>query len=122
MLVEGLPNDVKRAFDETKRAIGADAHTAAVMMARTLIAHVAVNQGAETNKSFAFYVNYLRDQHIIPLGAHPWVDRIRDVGNDVVHDLRFSDRNEATLMLEFATMLLQHVYEMPAKLASHVRP
>jgi hypothetical protein len=43
-----------------------NAFTGSVICCRKLLMHIAVSEGAEVNKSFAYYVRYLADKGHIP--------------------------------------------------------
>ena len=115
--VAHLPPDVQTLFTEARRAVSAGANTAAVMLCRTILMHLAVEQKAppktERGKSltFQYYVDYLVAQNLVPVGAKPWVDKIRELGNEAVHDLAVMSSGDAKLILEFTTLLLQILYE-----------
>lgn len=82
--------------------------------------HVAVDQGAEENKSFAHYVNYLVSQNLIPPGTKDWVDEVRELGNDATHEIKEFSLNEAKAAIDFVSMLLKLLYEYPARGAKSV--
>src|SRR3989442_1339700 len=54
--VQGAPPDVTRLYEEARRSAGANAPTAAVLVCRKILMHVAVEKGAEVGKSFLHYV------------------------------------------------------------------
>ena len=43
--------------------------------------HVAVSKGADEGKGFAYYAQFLADNHYVPPDAVPRVDHIRKKGN-----------------------------------------
>lgn len=115
--VDGLPDDVETIYLEVRRCIQYTAYTAAVLGMRGLLSHIAVDLGAEGNKSFNYYVSYLDEHHYITPNARGWVDILRSFGNEVTHELRVVTEGEAKRMLDFAEMLLRIVYEFPARAA-----
>jgi Domain of unknown function (DUF4145) len=94
-----------------------NAHTAAVMCCRKLLMNVAVSEGAEVGKGFAYYVKYLADEGHIPPKATTWVDYIRNKGNDANHEIKIMTRADAERLIKFSEMLLRIMYEHPAEVA-----
>jgi len=96
------------------------ASTAAVMLCRKLLVHVAVGQGlAEQNDkgrspTFASAVEYLQDEGIITKRMRPWVDRIREVGNEANHEIPSISAEVALDIATFTEQLLRLTYEMDA--------
>lgn len=121
--VEFLPDNIQILFREARLAKSVHANTAAVMVCRTIIMHVAVERGApEKNKqgqsnTFVFFINYLEEQSIIPKGAKGWVDKIRTLGNEAIHDLSIMTEHDTSLILGFTTLLLKITYETHGKLS-----
>jgi hypothetical protein len=77
--------------------------------------HVAVERGAEHNKPFAYYVDWLADQGIVTGDMKDWVGEIREFGNEANHDIVLMERDEAEALLTFVAMLLKVVYEYPER-------
>ena len=113
--VKNLPEDVQKIYTECRTACGSGCYTAAVILARTLLNHVAVDKGAEENKSFQFYVNYLIDNYM-PKNAKGWVDAIRALANDSTHRLEILEQQDAEQVIKFVMYLLKYIYELPAEL------
>jgi len=111
-----LPEKIDAIYSEINVAIGAGCFTAAVILARTAINHIAVDKGAEENKTFQYYVQFLVDNHFVPPNACDWIDKIRKMANKSVHDLEVWGRNEAELIGKFLMYLLIFVYELPASI------
>lgn len=86
------------------------------MIARTLLMHIAVEQRAEGNKSFAYYVDYLDQNHYIPPNGRQWVDFIRTSGNVANHEIVIKEREEAEKVIMFISSLLMFIYELPFEL------
>lgn len=112
--VKHLPERIEKIYDEVNSAIGAGCFTAAVTLARTAINHIAVDNGAEENKSFQHYVQYLVDNHFVPPNARGWVDKIRTMANETVHDLEIWGYHEAVTIGQFLMYLLVFIYELPS--------
>lgn len=113
--VQHLPPKVSAAYFEARAAIQAQASTAAVMMLRTLLLHVATERGFEKG-TFQEAVHWLAAQGHIPQKSLEWLDRVRTAGNEVTHDLVISRPDDAAQMLAFVETILRIVYEFPGVL------
>lgn len=110
-----LPDDVAGLYDEARYCMSVNAHTAAVLLGRKLLMHVAVAQGADENQTFGYYVGYLQEHGSITVSMAPWVDQIRTLGNEAAHELRVMTTEQAQELLTFVGMLLKVIYEYPEK-------
>jgi hypothetical protein len=91
------------------------AYTTATMACRKLLMHISVERGADANKSFQHYVEWLSENHYIPPGGEGWVSQIRTVGNEANHEITLVSHEMAERILSFTEMLLRFVYEFPAR-------
>lgn len=105
---------VSKLYNEARNATSANSFTAAVLCCRKLLMHIAVSKGAKEGESFAFYVQYLSDNHFVPPGAQIWVDHIRTKGNEANHEITIMTSEEAKELIDFSEMLLKIIYEFPA--------
>ena len=112
--VKHLSEAIAAVYDEVNGAIAAGCYTAAVILARTAIMHVAVEHGAEDNKNFQYYVNYLVTKGFVPPNANAWIDAIRKMANKSVHELEIWKKEDAEKIGTFLMYLLVFVYELPA--------
>jgi len=110
--VEGLPGDVDEAYHEARRCMGVSAYTAAELLCRKILMHVAVDKGAKPGKTFAEYVTHLADAGYVTPPMQPWVDLIRQHGNLATHELPPPDQQRAESTVMFTAELLRLVYEM----------
>ncbi len=106
---------VKKLYDEARDSYSKAAYTASVLCCRKLLMHIAVSKGAETNQKFIEYVEYLSTKNYIPPDATPWVDYIRQKGNEANHEIVIMSEEEARDLISFVGMLLKLVYEFPNK-------
>jgi hypothetical protein len=114
--VTSVPSkEVEALYEEARACMQVNAYTAAVMCCRKLLMNVAVSEGADEGKTFAYYVKYLADEGHIPVKAIKWVDYIRDKGNDANHEIRIMGREDAERLIRFSEMLLRIMYEYPAE-------
>jgi hypothetical protein len=112
--IGGLPPAVARAWDETGIAYGVGAYTAAEMMCRKLLMHIAVEAAKSVeHKHFAEYVKDLDKAGLIVAGHRAVVDQVKDRGNIANHELAASTQDEARVTLMFTQHLLISVYEIP---------
>jgi hypothetical protein len=113
--IDNLPKDILDLHNEIRDATAAGAYTAAVLAARKLLMHIAVELGAPTAQNFTAYVDYLVDNHYAPPNSKSWVDKIRQVGNEANHEIVIVGSVEATNIIKFIEMLLRFNYEFPAE-------
>lgn len=112
--VNHLPTDVAALYEEIRVTGPITAPSLVMLGCRKMLMHVAVERGAAENKNFLFYVDHLADNHIIPEGSKPWVDKLRSYGNEATHSIDVVSRDDASKALKFVEMLLRIVYEFPA--------
>ena len=103
--------EIKNAYTEAHKCFWYKAPTAAVMMCRKLLMHVAVDQGAKENLNYAEYVSFLKKKGYVPPTAYKMVDLVREIGNDANHELKSVDLTEAKNLLSFMEILLASIYE-----------
>jgi hypothetical protein len=115
--VSALPKDVEGLYDEARECVKANAFTAAVLVCRKVLMHLAVDHGAQPGQSFVQYVDHLARTGYVPPNGRAWVDHIRKKGNEATHEIVLMDRLEAERLLTFVEMLLRFIYEFPQKLA-----
>ena len=111
--IEHLPKDVETLYNEIRDAYSAGAYTCCVIAGRTLLANIAVEQGAEENKSFVYYVDYMVENFLPKSNSRPWVDKVRQLGNDSAHKYVIAEQEKAKLSIKFLEAILKNVYEFP---------
>ena len=114
--VPNLPTDIEQLYAQARSSTGVNAYTATVLVCRKLLMNIAVSKGAEANKSFADYVDYLSNKGFVPPDSKEWVDHIRTKGNEANHEIVLMKKEEAEELLEFIEMLLKIIYEFPARM------
>ena len=114
--VKGLPPLINILYGECRINYSNGCYTSSVLMARKLLMNIAVEQGADENKSFQYYVNYLDEKGYIPPNGKDWVDFIRSQGNEATHELIVREDVDAKKVLDFLASLLLFIYELPAVL------
>lgn len=109
-----LPDKIETLYNQIRRAVQYTAYIPATLGLRTLLMYIAVDKGAQKNKSFIDYINYLDNQNYIPPGCKEWIDLIRTAGNEATHTIQLVSQSQAESLLSFTEMLLTIVYEYPA--------
>lgn len=120
--VSSVPTKTYELYLEARRCTAASAHTAAVLLCRKILMHLAVEKGAPEGKTFFSYVEYLADNNYVPPDGKGWVDHIRKKGNEATHEIVVMEREDAGDLLAFVAMLLRIIYEFPAKIAASSTP
>lgn len=111
--VDSLPSDVESLYEEARRSTSNNCYTAAVLLCRKILMHIAVEKKASENQKFIEYVSYLADKGYVPPDGKHWVDHIRSKGNEANHEIAVMSRDDAKDLLLFIEMLLKFVYEFP---------
>lgn len=111
--IKNLPANIATLYDECRTCYANQCYTSSQMIARTLLMHIAVEQGAEEGWSFARYVNYLDDKGFIPPNGKQWVDFIRNSGNVANHEIVIKEKEETEKVISFLSTLLLVIYELP---------
>lgn len=116
--VKGLPGADERIWDEARTCFGASAYTAAVMLCRKLLLHVAVEKGLPPSNDkgrapgFKDCVDHLESEGVITRSMLGWVDRIKDVGNEATHEINPVSKDDAEAVGAFTQQLLTLAYAL----------
>lgn len=114
--IKNLPDDVKEVYFEIKESIKNRCFTAALLLGRKLIMHLAVNIAkAKEGENFTDYIDYLQKSGYIPPNANKWLDYIRSLGNEKNHEIKMGNSEEVEKILKFVEVLLIFIYEFPAE-------
>jgi len=76
--------------------------------------HIGVEEKAEENKTFLYYVEYLAEKGFVPPKGKIWVDYVRKKGNEANHEIALMSSADSTALITFVEMLLRFIYEFPA--------
>jgi hypothetical protein len=109
--VPNLPDDIEKLYKEIRDATAINAYTSAILAARKLLMHIAVECGASPGKKFVSYVDYLVDNHYTPPNSKTWVDKIRSFGNEATHEIVIMTQPQAADIIKFIEMILRFNYE-----------
>ena len=88
------------------------AYTAAELMCRKILMHVAVDKGAKAGLHFVTYIKYLEDQGYSTPPMKKWVELIKNHGNEATHEIAETDVERAEGTIMFTAELLRLTYEM----------
>ena len=110
--VQGLPEIISTIYNEARMCFSSMSYTACEMLCRKILMNSAVNKGAEENKGFVDYIDYLQIGGYITSPMKKWVDVIRTNGNEATHEIRLSDKLRSQKTLEFVTQMLRILYEI----------
>ena len=120
-----LSGDDLAAWTEALDCLAVGANTAAVMMYRKLLFHIAVTHGLPEKDgsgrapNFAKALKHLEDEGVITKHMRPWVTKIKDVGNEANHDIPRTSTDDATAVAKFTRQLILLAYELPAMVAEN---
>ena len=110
--LQWLPDDVETAYEETRRCMEVSAYTAAELLCRKILMHVAVDKGAKEGESFASYLSHLENNGYVTPPMKKWIDLIRKNGNRATHKLEPTEKGRAHSTVMFTAELLRLTYEM----------
>jgi len=113
--VKHLPENIDRMYAECRKTFSSECYCSAIMVARTLMMHVAVDKGAAQNLKFVEYIDYLEHEGFISSRNRTWVDRIRVIGNHYIHEVDEATKEKAEHSIVFVSQLLKNVYELPQR-------
>jgi hypothetical protein len=113
--IKHLEEDVNNLYEEARRCFLVAAYTAAAMVLRKILMNVAVAEGADEDKDYNTYVNYLNSKNLVPTKCKFLIDKIRVDGNDANHKIRSVTEEEATVLLTLVELLLKTTYELPTE-------
>ena len=111
--IKNLPENIQSLYNECRTCYANQCYTSAQMIARTLLMHIAVEQGADPGLPFVKYVSYLDDNGYIPPNGKKWVDFIRASGNVANHEIIIKEKDETEKVITFLSTLLLVIYELP---------
>jgi len=103
--LDGLPSEVNSAYNEARECMSIGAYTGCQLVCRKILMHIAVDkcEGKEGD-SFANYIDNIRKAGYITPPMKPWVDRIRQEGNDATHKLDAPSKEDAENIMNFITV------------------
>jgi hypothetical protein len=124
-LPNALEGEALAAWQEVRSCLSVGATTAAVMMCRKLLFHIAAEHGLPEKDAkgraptFAEALDHLEAEGVFTTRMRPWVERIKDVGNEANHDLASISIDQAMDVARFTRQLINLAYELQAMIADH---
>lgn len=106
--------EVESLYNEARNCFSVNSFTSVALCCRKLLMNISVDLGADENKNFAHYVNWLDENNYILPNAKGWVDQIRKIGNEATHEIHIISKEDSEKSLKFIEMILKLVYEFPA--------
>jgi hypothetical protein len=111
---ENWPADLEQLYDEATKAFAAGAYTACVMVCRKVLMVCACHEGATDGEPFVQYVKHITDTVLTFPKAKDSIDKIRMIGNEANHSVKFVTREEAKRAMSIVTYMLNTIYSLPA--------
>jgi hypothetical protein len=115
------PDDVGRYWLQAKRSIEASNYDAAALMARSAVQLTLRYQNA-TGSNLYKEIEDLGAKGILPPIMVEWAHEVRELGNSNAHPSPGADGTSAAdahAVVEYLTMLLKMVYDLPHQIAEH---
>lgn len=112
--VSGISDNLAQLYNEARNCFSVNAYTGVVLLCRKLLMNISIELGAEPNKRFIEYVNYLDDNNYITARSRGWVDKIRKVGNEATHEAEIKSKEDATNLIKFCEMIMKTNFEYPS--------
>lgn len=114
--IKNLPDDIEKIYIEIRESIKNKCFTAALLLGRKLIMHIAVDIAkAKEGESFKKYVEHLKNSGYIPPNGEKILNYIKDLGNEKNHEIRIGKPEEAEKILKFIEILLIFIYEFSSE-------
>ena len=114
--VKESPKDIGMLYDEARNSMSASAYTCSALACRRLLMNIAVQKGAQPGWSFKKYIEYLDENNIVPQGGEPWLQHIREKGNEATHEIHVIGKTDAEDLIDLVHMLLTLTFEYPARM------
>lgn len=115
--IENLPSDISEIYREIRDSIKVGNYTAAQLLGRKLIMHLAVSvAGAKEGETFVQYVEHLKSANYIPPNGETWINYVKELGNEKNHEIKIGKIDEAKSILKFIEVLLIFIYEFGEKI------
>jgi len=111
--IQHLPIKIEKMYYECRKSFSIECFYSSVMVARTMLMHIAADLGATSGLPFIQYIDYLETEGYISQHNRTWVDKIRRLGNHYIHELDEATEEDAKLAIVFINHLLCNVYELP---------
>jgi hypothetical protein len=114
--MDKLPDDMNSLYIEMRSCISVGAYTSAVLTARKLLMHIAVDMGAKPSSSFVDCAKYICENGYPGKSGKDWVDNIRKKSNEANHEIIIMSEDDAVQLLWFLELVLNGNYQAVAML------
>lgn len=114
--IKYLPDEVQELYKEVCDSFSVHAYTGASILARKMIMNIAIEKEAKEDKKFAYYVEFLVENAVVPKSAEKWLNTIRKNGNEAAHKTQKSSMEETEKIINFLEILLRSVYEFEGEI------
>lgn len=111
---DNWPAELAQLYEEAAKSYAAGAYTSATMVCRKLLMVCACQEGATDGKPFTEYVSHVTDNVLTFPKAKDAIDKIRTIGNDANHSVRFVGREDAKRAMSIVTYMLNSMYSLPS--------
>lgn len=111
---EKWPPELEQLFDEAAKAYAAGAFTACALVCRKVLMACACQEGDTDGKHFADYVDYITNTVLTFPKAKDSIDKIRGIGNEANHKIRFVSRDDARRAMSIVSYMLTTIYSLPS--------
>jgi len=118
--VHNLPQDINNLYYEIRKCTTINAYTGTVLLCRKLLMNIAVKEGAPTGKKFVYYTEYLSNNFVTKHNK-PWVNYIREKGNEAAHEIPSVNKETALKLITFSEMVLKIIYDFPTRYTENER-
>lgn len=111
-----VPEPIRTAFGEARTCFDdARAYTACAIMCRKVLEGICDSHGAKRG-SLAQRLKSLADQGVLDKRLYEWIDTLRVVGNEAVHDVSVTvSKEDAADLLELAEAVAEYLYTFKEK-------
>ena len=110
--VTGVEDNVRDLFEEARKCISTESYTAVAMLCRKLLMNIAVDHGAEKNKKFQEYVEYIQAKNLVSKSAEELLTEIKDIGNDANHEISQVSKEQANQIIELTNEIINQIYRV----------
>lgn len=110
--IENSPSDINEIYREIRESIKDSNYTAAQLLGRKLIMHLAVSVAeAKEGETFVQCVDHLQSEGYVPPNGKAWIDYVKKLGNEKNHEIKIGTAEESSKILKFIEVLLIFIYE-----------
>ena len=108
--IDGLSGGIRTLYNEARTSFDTRAYTGCEMLCRKILMAAAVDKGAEEDKTFALYVDYLSSKGYITPPLKEMATIIKNNGNMATHKIDEPDLKRSRHTLVFTRRILDTIY------------